>query len=210
MVYTIGVVTGDESRAVDTHVFISIQGAEGAILGFQLDEQHSTTGHKHLFEAGQEDIFKCDHDQIGKIDVVQVYHDPISLEDSWYLNSISVKDNSGTEYSFPCSNWLSSTMGDGREARTLLSGPLMGDLQVHGLQLMRSSTTSSTSTSHYLSSLNQTLPSESGAARRVLEKEGILRTTTVYSYNFLHTYITVKFDSKEDHFSKLGSNCHSR
>ena len=54
MVYTVRVITGKESQAVDTEVFISLQGKEDATVRFQLDKEHSLNKHhKHLFKAGQ-------------------------------------------------------------------------------------------------------------------------------------------------------------
>ena len=54
---------------------------------------------------------------------MQVVHRPTAPKnENWFLDSISVDDNFGTIYTFPCYNWLSSNKGDGREERSLLQG----------------------------------------------------------------------------------------
>ena len=52
MAYTVRVVTGKESQGVDTEVFISLQGSDGAVLHFLLDKEHSLNKDQHLFKAG--------------------------------------------------------------------------------------------------------------------------------------------------------------
>ena len=54
---------------------------------------------------------------------MEVDHHPTSVEnEDWFFDSISVDDNAGTIYTFPCYNWLSSIKGDGHEARILFKG----------------------------------------------------------------------------------------
>lgn len=102
--YTIKFYTGNvASGGTDANISIIIYGTRGETKPIQLNELIA----RNAFEAGQIDFVKITHKNLGRIKKVRIWHDQKWLNDGWFLNKISIKNNNtGIEVEFPYYSWL--------------------------------------------------------------------------------------------------------
>ena len=102
--YTIKFYTGDVAAGgTDANVFMIIYGTRGETKPIQLNELIA----RNAFEAGNVDYVKLAHENLGSIKKVKIWHDEKWLGDGWFLNKISIKnESSGVEVTFPYYSWL--------------------------------------------------------------------------------------------------------
>jgi hypothetical protein len=117
--YKITVKTGDYRGAgTDANVFLTLFGEENSTHDLHLS-QSLTNDNK--FERNQTDIFMFNIPfLLGPLQSLKVWHDNKGFGASWFLESITVCDEStGNLYDFPCHGWLARDKGDGRTVREL-------------------------------------------------------------------------------------------
>lgn len=116
--YTVKVKTGDLLGAgTDANVFVTITGDKGDTGERQLQDSNN----KNKFEQAQEDIFKINAVDLGKLTKLKIWHDNKGGGGAWFLDYVEVDDpESKKSYFFPCQRWLATDEDDGQLMRTLV------------------------------------------------------------------------------------------
>jgi hypothetical protein len=72
------------------------------------------------FEKGHIDTFSITMKDIGNIELVRICHDNSGSKPGWFLDSITIQNESNDkEWFFPCNRWLSVGNDDGQIERFL-------------------------------------------------------------------------------------------
>lgn len=117
--YRIEVLTGDVDKAgTDARVSLVLTGVLGESPELKLRE---STTFSDKFERGHTDVFVFnDVEDLGKLTQVRVWHDNHGLGPSWFLEHITVFDQTTeSKFEFPCNKWLSRTDDDHLTERVL-------------------------------------------------------------------------------------------
>lgn len=110
--YTITTSTGDIDGAdTDAKVYITLYGEKGDSGFRKLDTKH--------FTRGKNDTNTLVLPDLGKLRQVRILHDNSGSTPSWFLEKVTVTDENGRTYEFPCKEWLSETQGGGKTERLL-------------------------------------------------------------------------------------------
>ncbi|XP_022799604.1 uncharacterized protein LOC111337536 isoform X3 [Stylophora pistillata] len=110
--YTVTTLTGDvEGADTDAKVYITLYGEKGDSGFRKLDTTH--------FSRGKNDTNTLVLPDLGKLRQVRILHDNSGTTPSWFLQKVTVKDENGRVYEFPCKEWLSETQGGGKTERLL-------------------------------------------------------------------------------------------
>ncbi|XP_027047022.1 uncharacterized protein LOC113674731 isoform X3 [Pocillopora damicornis] len=110
--YTVTTLTGDvEGADTDAKVYITLYGEKGDSGFRKLDTTH--------FSRGKNDTNTLVLPDLGKLRQVRILHDNSGSTPSWFLQKVTVKDENGRVYEFPCKEWLSETQGGGKTERLL-------------------------------------------------------------------------------------------
>ncbi|XP_078590366.1 lipoxygenase homology domain-containing protein 1-like isoform X4 [Branchiostoma floridae x Branchiostoma japonicum] len=117
--YEVSVYTGDvPAGGTEARVYFTIFG------------DHGDTGRRILmnsinntdkFQQGQVDVFHVTALDVGKPKYINIGHDNLGRGAGWFLDKVTLKESpeATSEYIFPCSRWLDSSMEDGKTVRTL-------------------------------------------------------------------------------------------
>jgi hypothetical protein len=117
--YRIEVLTGDIDKAgTDARVSLVLTGVLGESPEFKLRE---STTFSDKFERGHTDVFVFhDVEDLGKLVQARVWHDNHGLGPSWFLEHITVFDQTTeSKFEFPCNKWLSRSDDDHLTERVL-------------------------------------------------------------------------------------------
>ncbi|XP_078359624.1 uncharacterized protein LOC144644082 isoform X3 [Oculina patagonica] len=110
--YTISTLTGDlEGADTDAKVYITLYGEKGDSGFRKLDTKH--------FARGKNETNTLVLPDLGKLRQVRILHDNSGSTPSWFLEKVTVTDENGRSYAFPCKEWLSETQGGGKTERLL-------------------------------------------------------------------------------------------
>ena len=114
--YTVRIRTGDVRGAgTDANVSIIIYGDLGVSERQPLSDVRRTS-----FERGQTDVFEVEDLDIGNLTKLRLEHDGSGVRPGWFLEGVSVtSEESGQVWTFPCSQWLDASKGDGATSREL-------------------------------------------------------------------------------------------
>ena len=127
------VFTGDVRGAgTDSNVFLTLYGEEGDSGERKLQKSQT---HMNKFERGQEDVFRIEAANLGRLEKIKIRHDSSSLKKSWHLDRIvvakqktandDVNSDDEEEYVFFCKKWLAKDKEDGMIERILTAGERM-------------------------------------------------------------------------------------
>ncbi|XP_066274370.1 lipoxygenase homology domain-containing protein 1-like isoform X2 [Branchiostoma lanceolatum] len=117
--YEVSVYTGDEpAGGTEARVYFTIFGDHGDTGRRILTHSINNTD---KFQQGQVDVFHVTALDVGKPKYINIGHDNLGRGAGWFLDRVTVKESSEatSEYIFPCSRWLDSSMEDGKTVRTL-------------------------------------------------------------------------------------------
>ncbi|XP_065836583.1 lipoxygenase homology domain-containing protein 1-like [Oscarella lobularis] len=128
--YRVSVFTGDVRGAgTDSNVFLTLYGEEGDSGERKLQKSQT---HMNKFERGQEDVFRIEAANLGRLEKIKIRHDSSSLKKSWHLDRIvvakqktandDVNSDDEEEYVFFCKKWLAKDKEDGMIERILTAG----------------------------------------------------------------------------------------
>ncbi|KAL5006870.1 hypothetical protein ScPMuIL_015676 [Solemya velum] len=116
--YVVKVHTGDEFGAgTDANVFINIFGENGD----SGERQLKTSDNMNKFERNQEDVFKIEAIELGRLNKLKIRHDNKGGGAAWFLDRVEVQDvGKNKNYYFPCQRWLAVGKDDGQIGRELV------------------------------------------------------------------------------------------
>ena len=99
--YELTVQTGDIFGAgTDANVFVKMIGDVGTSPEFTLPTE------KQDMEKGMVNKYRVAADDVGPIRKLIIGHDGAGVGPAWYLEKVSIKDESGEIYNFKCQDWL--------------------------------------------------------------------------------------------------------
>lgn len=110
--YTVSTLTGDMDGAdTNANVYVTLYGEKGDSGFRKLETKH--------FGKGKNDTSTLILPDLGKLRQVRILHDNSGTTPSWFLQKLTVTDENGRKYEFPCKEWLSETQGGGKTERLL-------------------------------------------------------------------------------------------
>lgn len=120
--------TDTKKAGTDANVFMEVYGRDknGADLS---DRIEFTNAVKSSFEAGSEDHFDIELEDIGTPYKIRIGHDNKGWGAAWHLDKVILKNKTTKEaFEFPCGRWLAKSEDDGKIVRELpLSSHLVLD-----------------------------------------------------------------------------------
>ncbi|XP_035657481.1 lipoxygenase homology domain-containing protein 1-like [Branchiostoma floridae] len=117
--YEVSVYTGDvPAGGTEARVYFTIFGDHGDTGRRILTNSINNTD---KFQQGQVDVFHITALDVGKPKYINIGHDNLGRGAGWFLDKVTLKESpeATSEYIFPCSRWLDSSMEDGKTVRTL-------------------------------------------------------------------------------------------
>ncbi|XP_032238898.2 uncharacterized protein LOC5513456 isoform X2 [Nematostella vectensis] len=113
--YTVKVHTGNKENAdTNAKVYVTLYGEKGD-SGFR-------KLHAGKFEKAKDVSETMLLPELGELKKIRILHDNSGENPSWFVDNVTVTDENGKVYSFPCNEWLSETQGGGKTERLLHLG----------------------------------------------------------------------------------------
>ncbi|XP_078677295.1 uncharacterized protein LOC144913960 isoform X2 [Branchiostoma floridae x Branchiostoma belcheri] len=117
--YEVSVYTGDvPAGGTEARVYFTVFGDHGDTGRRILTHSINNTD---KFQQGQVDVFHVTALDVGKPKYINIGHDNLGRGAGWFLDKVTLKESAEatSEFIFPCSRWLDSSMEDGKTVRTL-------------------------------------------------------------------------------------------
>ena len=104
-IYTVEVRTGNSSGAgTNSNVFLTMVGSDASSGELSLK---SSEDHVDKFERGQLDTFKLHLGRpLGELQLIRVRSDGSGMSSDWELESVTIRDTMGKEWTFACGQWF--------------------------------------------------------------------------------------------------------
>lgn len=126
IVYNVVIVTGTcKNASTNANVYVQIRGTKGKIAKQQLvkkdeSEEMNITDIGFTFKKGSRESFSIRSPDIGQVIALDIEHDGVERNKSWYLEEIIVRNQRTKEqWTLPCQCWLSLYEGDCQVKRVL-------------------------------------------------------------------------------------------
>ncbi|XP_052229243.1 lipoxygenase homology domain-containing protein 1-like isoform X2 [Dreissena polymorpha] len=130
--YTVKVKTGDKSGCgTNANVFLTIAGDKGDTGERKLAKSET---HMDKFERNQEDVFKIEAADLGKIYKIRVRHDNSGFSPAWYLEKVEIIDDKDPrqQFLFYCERWLAKNKDDMKIERSFYVKGYDGEMSSTG------------------------------------------------------------------------------
>ncbi|KAF7660325.1 hypothetical protein LDENG_00284760 [Lucifuga dentata] len=130
--YIVSVFTSDEKGSgTDADVFLTIFGENGDSGSIKLQSDADT------FERGQEDKFKIDAPNLGRLKKISIGHNNRGSSAGWCLAKVVIDDMGNKEmYEFPVNRWFALDEGDGKIQVDVMTGSIKPMAIVYNVQVM--------------------------------------------------------------------------